>query len=145
MSVASERNVFGRGTKLHRNTYFVDHFTGTRAEDMAAKDAVGFCINDQFDKAITEGKRAIALGPNDALAHVLLAQTMRYAGRFEKAVELAEKAIMANMVDSIVFIDAGFNIFLVCEKVRDYRLEVRYEKNVENIIFFHPSFLIFNL
>jgi adenylate cyclase len=52
-----------------------------------------YMIQRQTDKAIAEGKRAIALGPNDALAHMLLAQTMRYAGRFEKAVELAEKAM----------------------------------------------------
>jgi adenylate cyclase len=52
-----------------------------------------YMIQRQTDKAIAEGKRAIALGPNDALAHMLLAQTMRYAGRFEKAVELAEKSM----------------------------------------------------
>ncbi len=50
-------------------------------------------IQRQTDKAIAEGKRAIALGPNDALAHILLAMTVRYAGRFEESVDLAEKAI----------------------------------------------------
>jgi TolB-like protein/Flp pilus assembly protein TadD len=50
-------------------------------------------VQGQYDKAIAEGKRAVDLAPNDALAHVLLAQTMRASGRFREAVELSEKAL----------------------------------------------------
>ena len=46
-----------------------------------------------WDKAIAEGERSIALGPNDALSHVLLAMTMHFAGRFEEAISLGEKAM----------------------------------------------------
>jgi adenylate cyclase len=52
-----------------------------------------YMIQMEHEKAIAEGKKAIELGPNDALAHVLLAQTMRYAGRFEEAAAMSEKAL----------------------------------------------------
>jgi TolB-like protein/Flp pilus assembly protein TadD len=52
-----------------------------------------YMVQRQYDKAIAEGKRAIELGPNDAQAHALLGQTMRYAGRFEEAASLSEKAL----------------------------------------------------
>jgi adenylate cyclase len=45
------------------------------------------------EKAISAGKKAIALGPNNALSHVLLAYAMNFAGRFEEAIELGEKAV----------------------------------------------------
>jgi adenylate cyclase len=47
----------------------------------------------QYEESIAEGERAIALGPNDATSHVLLAHTMFYAGRFEEAITLAMKAM----------------------------------------------------
>jgi adenylate cyclase len=52
-----------------------------------------YLLQGRHDEAIAAGERAIALGPNDALAHTLLAQTMYFAGRFEEAVKLAERAI----------------------------------------------------
>jgi adenylate cyclase len=52
-----------------------------------------YVVQGQYDKAIVEGKRAVDLAPNEALAHVLLAQTMRASGNFKKAVELSEKAL----------------------------------------------------
>jgi adenylate cyclase len=52
-----------------------------------------YMVQRQYDKAVAEGKRAVDLAPNDALAHVLLAQTMRASGRFREAVELSEKAL----------------------------------------------------
>ena len=52
-----------------------------------------YLLQGDHEKAITEGKKAIALGPNNALCHVLLAYAMNFAGRFEEAIELAEKAV----------------------------------------------------
>jgi len=52
-----------------------------------------YLLQGHHEEAIAAGRRAIALGPNDALAHTLLAQTMYFAGRFTEAVELAERAI----------------------------------------------------
>jgi adenylate cyclase len=39
----------------------------------------------RHEKAIAAGERSIALGPNNATSHVLLAHTMYYVGRFEEA------------------------------------------------------------
>jgi len=52
-----------------------------------------YLAQGEYDKAISAGEKAISLGPNNALCHVLLAHTMTSAGRFEEAIELAEKAI----------------------------------------------------
>ena len=50
-------------------------------------------LKREYDEAISEGERSIALNPNNALSHVLLSQSMRFAGRFDEAVALAERAI----------------------------------------------------
>jgi len=47
----------------------------------------------QYEKAISAGKKAIALGPNSAICHALLAYAMNLAGRFDEAIVLAEKSI----------------------------------------------------
>jgi adenylate cyclase len=52
-----------------------------------------YLFQGDSEKAINAGKKAIALGPNNALSHVLLAYAMNYAGRFEEAIELGKKAI----------------------------------------------------
>jgi len=50
----------------------------------------------QYEKAIAEGEKAIALNPNFAFGHGWLGATMHYAGRFEEAIELVEKAYRLN-------------------------------------------------
>jgi adenylate cyclase len=52
-----------------------------------------YLIQRQHDKAIAEGKKSIDIGPNSALSHILFAQTMYFAGNFNYAIALAEKAI----------------------------------------------------
>jgi adenylate cyclase len=52
-----------------------------------------YTLQRQYDVAIAEGERAIALGPNDGEAHAFLAQTLHYAGRFEEAIEHIKKAM----------------------------------------------------
>jgi adenylate cyclase len=47
----------------------------------------------QHDKAIAEGERSIALGPNLANNYKLLASTYRFAGRAKDGIPLLEKAI----------------------------------------------------
>jgi adenylate cyclase len=46
-----------------------------------------------FDKALVEGETAIALGPTNAQAHVLLAVSMNAVGRFDDAIALVQKAM----------------------------------------------------
>jgi adenylate cyclase len=50
-------------------------------------------LQRQYDEAIAEGEKSIVLNPNNALSHILLSQSMRFAGRFEEAVAHAEGAI----------------------------------------------------
>jgi adenylate cyclase len=47
----------------------------------------------QYDKAIAEGERALAIAPNSAFVHAALAVSLEHAGRPEEAIALFEKAI----------------------------------------------------
>ncbi|NIU59685.1 MAG: tetratricopeptide repeat protein, partial [Phycisphaerae bacterium] len=47
----------------------------------------------QYDKAISAGEKAIALSPNDPLAHAILGSAKKYAGKFEEAIKESETAI----------------------------------------------------
>ena len=47
----------------------------------------------QYDKGIAEGERAVALGPNNAAAHRYFGLALRYAGRWEEAIPVYEKAV----------------------------------------------------
>ncbi|MCG6880293.1 MAG: tetratricopeptide repeat protein [Deltaproteobacteria bacterium] len=46
-----------------------------------------------YDKAVDSGLKAVAMGPNNALAHVLLAYVTLFAGKSNEAVASAERAI----------------------------------------------------
>jgi len=50
----------------------------------------------QHEQAISEGKKAIALRPNDACNLALLAQTLSYSGRSDEAIGLMERAMRLN-------------------------------------------------
>jgi adenylate cyclase len=50
----------------------------------------------QHKQAIAEGKKAIALRPNDACNLALLAQTLSYTGRSEEAIALMQRAMRLN-------------------------------------------------
>jgi adenylate cyclase len=47
----------------------------------------------QHDLAVARGEKAIALGPNDALVHGVMAHILRFAGRFEQAIAMIRKAM----------------------------------------------------
>ena len=50
----------------------------------------------QYDQAIAEAERAIALDPNIAEAYTWLGETLNFAGRPEEAIGLIEKAMRLN-------------------------------------------------
>lgn len=52
----------------------------------------------QHEKAIEEGERALALGPNSDFIHAALAFTMRHSGRPGEAIALYKKAIRLNPI-----------------------------------------------
>jgi len=50
-------------------------------------------LQRQYDKAIAEGKKAVALNPNDSRGHIFLASIFHNEGRPEEAIVHAKKAM----------------------------------------------------
>jgi TolB-like protein/Flp pilus assembly protein TadD len=57
-----------------------------------------YLFQRQYDKAIAEGEKAIALAPNIACNKAILAQTMLFAGNFERAITLVNSAMRLNPI-----------------------------------------------
>ncbi len=55
-----------------------------------------YAIKREYDKAIAEGERAIALSPGSASAYEFYAQSLNYACRSEEAIPFVQKAIRLN-------------------------------------------------
>lgn len=55
-----------------------------------------YAQQQQYDRAIAEGERAIALGPNNADRYTSLAEVLNFAGRSEDAIKLMEQAMRLN-------------------------------------------------
>ena len=55
-----------------------------------------YLMKRQYEEAIAEGERAVALSPNGADAHAHLAMTLHYVGRREEAIGLFKKATRLN-------------------------------------------------
>jgi adenylate cyclase len=55
-----------------------------------------YLFQRQYDNAIAEGERAIALAPNVACNKAILAQTMLFAGNFEEAITFVKSAMRLN-------------------------------------------------
>ena len=52
----------------------------------------------QYDKAVAEAEKAVALNPNSAMAHVMLGKTLIFAGRWEESIPEYKKAIRLNPI-----------------------------------------------
>ncbi len=46
-----------------------------------------------YQKSLAEGRRAVALGPSDALSHIVLAQVLRFTGQFSQALAQAQRGV----------------------------------------------------
>ncbi len=55
-----------------------------------------YALQQQYDRAIAEGERAIALDPNDADSYAGQAQVLNRAGRPEEALRMVEQAMRLN-------------------------------------------------
>ena len=71
------------------------------AMDDSLADAHGvlcslYIAKKEFDKAIAEGERAMALNPNSTLALLNYANSLTHAGRSEEAIPLFQKAVRLN-------------------------------------------------
>jgi adenylate cyclase len=65
---------------------------GTYADARAFLGRI-YLTKRQYNKAIAEGERAVAMAPNSAFVHAALAFSLRYAGRPDEAIALFKKAI----------------------------------------------------
>ena len=52
-----------------------------------------FLWQKQFEQALTAGRKAIALGPNNAEAHMIMAHILRFIGEFDEAAQMVAKAL----------------------------------------------------
>ncbi|MBI4763917.1 MAG: tetratricopeptide repeat protein [Deltaproteobacteria bacterium] len=59
-----------------------------------------YSLKREYDKAISEGERAMALSPNGAIANEQYATSLYHAGRLEEAIPLFQKAIRLNPIGS---------------------------------------------
>jgi adenylate cyclase len=55
-----------------------------------------YIAKKEYDKAIAEGERAVALNPGSTLALLNYANSLEHAGRYEEAIPLFQKAIRLN-------------------------------------------------
>jgi adenylate cyclase len=62
-----------------------------------------YAMSRQYDKAIEEGERSIALNPNSADAYVWLGMSLTYVGRPEEAIEMFKKGIRLSPFPPLMF------------------------------------------
>jgi adenylate cyclase len=88
----SPRESIEKAIELAQKSLAVDE---SRAEDHARLSLL-YCLRKEWDKAIAEGERGIALNPSGADVQSWYAATLTFAGRPEEAIFLFEKAIRLN-------------------------------------------------
>ena len=91
-SSKSPRESIKKAIELAQKSLAVDD---TRAESHALLGQL-YCLAKEWDKAIAEGERGVALNPSGADVKYWYAATLTYAGRAEEAILLLEKAIRLN-------------------------------------------------
>ena len=69
-------------------------------DDVYAHSVLGFLLSQigQYDKAVAEAERGVALNPNSADSHTFLGLTLRFADRYQEAIPEFEKAIRLNPI-----------------------------------------------
>jgi len=68
--------------------------------DGYAHSVMGFLLSQigQYDKAVAEAERGVALNPNSADSHAFLGITFRFSGRYQEAIPVLEKAVRLNPI-----------------------------------------------
>jgi adenylate cyclase len=96
----SPRKSFAQAEKLAQKALALDD-----SLDMAyALAGRLYCLKRQYEKAISEGEKAVALGPNNSGNMAMLASTLRLAGKAEDAVKWAEKAVRLNPKPPLLYL-----------------------------------------
>jgi len=68
--------------------------------DGYAHSVMGFLLSQigQYDKAVAEAERGVALNPNSADCHAFLGIAFRFSGRYQEAIPVLEKAVRLNPI-----------------------------------------------
>ncbi len=88
----SPRETIGKGIELAQKALAMDDTYG----DGHGLLCVLYMIKREYDKAIAEGERAVAVNPGATSPLVTYATSLTYAGRPEEAIPLFQKAIRLN-------------------------------------------------
>ncbi len=51
------------------------------------------CVKREYERAVAEGERAVALGPNMADVAAMMELILRFAGRFDEALAMIRRAM----------------------------------------------------
>ena len=92
----SPRESLGKALELIQKTLAIDD-SNSNAHGLLSQI---YCFLREFDKAIAEGERAVALDPNGEWVQFFYANTLRYAGRSKEAIPVYQKAIRLNPLGS---------------------------------------------
>jgi adenylate cyclase len=76
-------------------------------------------IQKQHDMAIEEGRRAIALGPNNAEVHILFCEALYRSGKFEESVKMCEKAKRLHPYAPLYYFGHMMNAYYWVERYED--------------------------
>jgi tetratricopeptide (TPR) repeat protein len=71
-----------------------------------------YLLQRRYDLAIAEGEKSVALGPNQALPHVLLATNLYHTGRYKEALPLVRKAMRLDPYYPSVYLELLGGIYL---------------------------------
>jgi adenylate cyclase len=86
-----------------------------------------FLHQKKFEEALTAGRKAIALSPNNAEAHMIMAHILRFIGEFEKAALMVKKALR---------LEPHYPSFYLSELAMCHYYTGRYEEAVETAMDF---------
>ena len=97
-----------------------------------------YSMKREYEKAMAEGERGVALAPSGANAHEFYANSLTYAGRVEEAIPLYQKAMRLNpFSDSSTFLHLGHALRITGrfeEAVSEYKKSLQ---RTQNNIFAH--------
>jgi adenylate cyclase len=91
---------------------------GTYADARAFLGRI-YLTKRQYDKAITEGERAVAMAPNSAFVHAALAFSLRFAGRPGEAIALFKKAIRLSPIPDTWYLMSLGNCYEMVGRYED--------------------------
>jgi adenylate cyclase len=89
---ASREESWKRGVELAKKAIALDE----QFPEGYVTLALLYLFRKQYEEAVAEGEKAVALGPNDSTTLTRVAQVMHYSGKFEEALSMLKRAKRMN-------------------------------------------------